>query len=284
MERKETINPIRIGSDIWFGEENAERPRKLSLYPHRLIGGVFALVTEGSANIIINIGDYEVSKGVFIIIAPESIVQIVRKSNDFSAFYIAFSPDFLARTFLKQSMSPFFTSINQSPVLMPDENPKSILLPDYIALLRKAYEQEKENSPSMALRSLAVSLMYELNSIYESRRNDMETSRISRKSALYRQLISLIVKHYNKERSIAFYAGALCLTPKYLSAAILEVSGRRVSDLICKAVIMDAKSQLKSSNLTVSQISESLNFPDASLFCKYFRKHTGMTPAEYRRS
>jgi len=284
MRGKDTINPILIGNDIWFGEENAERPRELSHYPRRIMGGVFILVTEGSADIIINIGDYEVSKDAFIIVAPGSIVQIVRKSNDFSAFYIAFSPDFIARTFLTQSMSPFFTSINQSPVLMPDENPKSVLLPDYIALFRRAYEREKGNFYSMALRSLAVSLMYELNSIYKSRRNDAEISRIPRKSALYRQLISLIVKYYNRERSIAFYAGELCLTPKYLSAVILEVSGKHVSDLISRAVIMDAKSQLKSSDLTVSQISESLNFPDASLFGKYFKKHTGMTPAEYRKS
>ena len=45
---------------------------------------------------------------------------------------------------------------------------------------------------------------------------------------------------------------------------------------------MDAKSQLKSTNRSVQEISDSLNFANMSFFGKYFKRYTGMSPLEYR--
>ena len=66
------------------------------------------------------------------------------------------------------------------------------------------------------------------------------------------------------------------------SFSIKEVRGKSALDLINEAVILDAKAQLKNSDLTILQISDTLNFTNPSFFAKYFKKHTGMTPKEYR--
>lgn len=47
-------------------------------------------------------------------------------------------------------------------------------------------------------------------------------------------------------------------------------------------IIMNAKAQLKSTRLPVKEIAFSLGFNNLSFFNKYFRKHVGMTPQEYR--
>ena len=90
------------------------------------------------------------------------------------------------------------------------------------------------------------------------------------------------LKNYREERIISFYADKLCISAKYLSVAIKEVRGKSALDLINEAVILDAKAQLKNSDLTILQISDTLNFTNPSFFAKYFKKHTGMTPKEYR--
>ena len=62
------------------------------------------------------------------------------------------------------------------------------------------------------------------------------------------------------------------------------MTGKTVSEIIASIVIMDAKAQLKSTNQTIQEISYSLNFPNVSFFGKYFKRHVGMSPKEYRNS
>jgi len=95
---------------------------------------------------------------------------------------------------------------------------------------------------------------------------------------------ALLRKHYKEERSISFYADKMCMSPKYLTSTIKKLTGKSVMMWIHDAVISIAKVELKSSDKTVLQISDQLNFADASLFCRFFRKYTGMSPKEYRES
>lgn len=83
---------------------------------------------------------------------------------------------------------------------------------------------------------------------------------------------------------MAFYARELCLTPKYLSSVVKKTTNRTVTEWINETVVLDAKTQLKSSQMTVQQIANYLNFPTPSFFGRFFKKHTGMTPKAYRLS
>ena len=79
-----------------------------------------------------------------------------------------------------------------------------------------------------------------------------------------------------------FYADKLCLTPKYLSSVIHEVSGKFAGEWIDDHVVTLAKSLLTSSMKTIQEISYDLNFTTPSSFTKYFKRITGDTPREYR--
>jgi len=76
----------------------------------------------------------------------------------------------------------------------------------------------------------------------------------------------------------------MCLTPKSLTSTIKKLTGKSVLKWINDAVIISAKTLLKSTDKTALQISEELNFPDCSLFCRFFKKQTGMTPGRFRAS
>jgi AraC-like DNA-binding protein len=78
------------------------------------------------------------------------------------------------------------------------------------------------------------------------------------------------------------YADQLCLTPKYFSKVIKDNSGASASEWIDNYVILETKALLKSTNMTILQISDELNFPSQSFFGKYFKRVTGMSPKSYR--
>ncbi|MCD8260826.1 MAG: helix-turn-helix domain-containing protein [Bacteroides sp.] len=94
----------------------------------------------------------------------------------------------------------------------------------------------------------------------------------------------LIFKHYRNERSVSFYAEKLFITPNYLSEAVKQATGKKVTDLVAGAILLDAKAQLKSTTHTIQQISDSLHFPNPSFFAKYFKKYVGVSPKVYRES
>lgn len=81
-----------------------------------------------------------------------------------------------------------------------------------------------------------------------------------------------------------YYADKLCITPKYLTIITRQISGRNATSWITHTAILNAKSLLTGTRLTVQQISNKLNFPNPSFFGQYFLRHTGMTPKEFRRS
>ena len=83
-------------------------------------------------------------------------------------------------------------------------------------------------------------------------------------------------------RSIAYYAKLLCISPKHLSATIKIMSGQTASEWIDNYVIIAAKAMLRSSSKTIQQISNDLNFSNQSFFGKFFKKYVGVSPTEYR--
>ncbi|MFV0538448.1 MAG: helix-turn-helix domain-containing protein [Dysgonomonas sp.] len=74
------------------------------------------------------------------------------------------------------------------------------------------------------------------------------------------------------------------MTSKYLSSLIKEQTGRTAFAWINEIIISSIKHILKTTDKTILQISEDFNFPNASFFGRFFKKHTNMTPVEYRES
>lgn len=112
---------------------------------------------------------------------------------------------------------------------------------------------------------------------------DRPTGASERQLELYHRFIRLVKENFLQQRSIAFYAGELCVSPNYLSRVVRSAGGRSVHEWIRDYVILEAKALLASGNHPVNQVSEMLNFPNPSFFSKYFRENTGMTPSAYRK-
>ena len=104
----------------------------------------------------------------------------------------------------------------------------------------------------------------------------------NRAEEYFRQFTELLGEHYKHERSVGFYARQLCITPKYLTTLIKRISGKSVSEWIDNYVILEAKTLLKYSNMSVQEIAYYLNFPNQSFFGSYFKRNAGMSPSQYK--
>ena len=94
--------------------------------------------------------------------------------------------------------------------------------------------------------------------------------------------MQLIDTHYMHERGVRFYADRLCLSPKYLTQLVKSVSGSTVQQLVFKAITKKAVYLITSTDKSIKEISDYLNFPNASAFGTFFKKQVGVSPINYR--
>ena len=160
------------------------------------------------------------------------------------------------------------------------------MLTSYALMLRKL-ELEKEKSGELDAycvheqKLLLMAVTYRLCSIF-SASFKAAGKEMERKIAIFESLVLLIEKNYMRERSVAFYADELCLTPKYLSVLVKSVCGQTVQQLLFKAMIRRSIYLMKNTTKTIQQIANELSFPNASAFGTFFKKHTGLSPKHYR--
>ena len=94
--------------------------------------------------------------------------------------------------------------------------------------------------------------------------------------------LRLLPQHFAEHHNIGFYADALHISPVYLSRVVRQVAGRTVIDYVNQFLVMEASFLLRTSQLSIIQIAERLQFSDLPSFSKFFSRMKGMSPREYR--
>jgi AraC-like DNA-binding protein len=100
---------------------------------------------------------------------------------------------------------------------------------------------------------------------------------------LSKRFLELVKENFRTERQLKFYADHLFITPRYLSRIVKDCTGSSAADWIERYVVLEARALLKSTNMTIQQVSDELNFPSQTFFGKYFKRRVGMSPKQYRR-
>ena len=266
-----------------FGFVNSFRKMEATLFsigqPYRIQEGRIIFVNQGSARVLINLIEYTIRQTHFSVITPNSIVQIIEISPDFDMQMMAMNQDFLPIS----GKEDFFSYLlhHQKNILLL-LSPQEVLQTEYSFTLMWNILQEPTFRRE-AIRHLLASLLYYIEYIAQSNML-MNPVRLTRQEDIFQRFISLVNACSKKERNVNFYADKLCLTPRYLNTVVRQASQQTVMDWINQSIILEAKILLKHGNRLVYQISDELNFPNPSFFCKFFKRMTGMTPHEYQNS
>lgn len=106
----------------------------------------------------------------------------------------------------------------------------------------------------------------------------------SNKESIAFRFAMLVYEHYQNHKEMAFYADKLCITPQYLTRTIQEVNGQSARELLADHVVLEVKALLRDANLEIKDIVRQTGFSNQSSLSRFFRRYTGMSPTEYRRT
>ena len=261
-------------------------------YPCRLDGNVMLFCISGSIRLSVNLNEYEIKEGELIICMAGDLVRVSRPDasvyGEMHFIMLVMSHGFASdlRIDFKRILNEGIIPLN-TPVIRLNETVREIL-GDHLKLIAKIASGKGELYKD-SVRSLVSSLVSVLGSQWfsevdnlKSRRRVGSDARSYHKRLIFEQFQRLVSENYSQQRQMAFYADKLCLSPKYLSKLVKEVSGKSGPDWIDSYVMLEAKHLLKYSHMPIKEIVYRLNFPNQTVFYKYFKAHTGMTPTDYR--
>lgn len=237
---------------------------------------------KGSIRLNINMDEYELSGGGQMLqLSPGQIVSIEDVSDDFDANVV-----FLSRHFIESMMvyisgsMPFRMNISHPVISTPSEEELQIEKMFFDAALY-VVNYSISQYRMQVMQHIMMAIFYASNA--PSKLNDNGERARTNADVLSKQFMELVQANFRKERQLKFYAEALCITPRYLSRVVKECTGASAADWIERYVVLEARALLKSTTMTIQQISDHLNFPSQTFFGKYFKRRAGMSPKEYRR-
>lgn len=263
---------------------NSASEMEIFRFPSRLNALIIGVGTEGETSLTSNLQEFRLKKDSLFIFSPKHILQ-VQSNNRFKAHLIVIAPDFLKRINIDtKRMMPLFLQFGSLPC-MELTQAESQSLRSFISMVEQELKGSETDFSSEIIGELIAATIYKVGDIlthYLTEHPEVDSPIHNRAEEYFRQFTELLGEHYKHERSVGFYARQLCITPKYLTTLIKRISGKSVSEWIDNYVILEAKTLLKYSNMSVQEIAYYLNFPNQSFFGSYFKRKAGMSPSQYK--
>ena len=249
-------------------------------YPFKIDVTTAMICTRGSLKGSVDMKRYTVQAPCFNVVLADQILQYEEISDDFEGLFIVISKRFSDSLFANvQERLPLFLSVKDNPTI-PLSKEGLDIMKAYYGMFHKIISQKNNPNRLEIVRHLTLAFFYHTGSQMHKLPSDEKKSK---QELLLKNFLDLVQKHYKRERSVDFYANKICLTPKYLSTVIRQTSGKTAGEWIDEYVVMEAKALLKSTKMTIQQISDELNFPSQSFFGKYFKRQVGISPKEYKK-
>jgi len=248
-------------------------------YPFKVDVTVAIICIRGTMEGAINLKSYSTTGACLITILPGQIMQYKSISEDFEGLFLIMSAKF-TNSLMPNATDrlPLHLSVRDNPAIPLDNEALQGMI-DYFNMLKRVIQVEDHPYQIEVARHLTLAFFYGAGAVFHK---IAEKPKMSHHETLVEKFLHLVQTNYKEQRGIEFYATKLCITPKHLSKVIKASGGKPPNEQIDEHVILEAKALLKSTNMTVEQISEALNFPSQSFFGKYFKRVTGMSPKEYK--
>ena len=281
---------IGMGDDFYIMDIKFSERNKILGHPCRFDGYMLLYCIKGNLRLNVNLTEFQIGDGMIFMNVPGNIIRVNElvdvQQKDLHYICIALSREFVQG--LHIDVNKMFNeglSMLENPSLRLKEGETQLLCRQIdliINVLKSDVLFKKE-----CVYSMLSSMFYIIMGVWGDRQsNDRSLGQVThtRSKVIFDQFIKLVSEYHTQYRNVGFYADKLCLTPKYLSKLIKGATGRSAPDWIDAYVILEAKNLLKYSNVTIKEVVYRLNFPNQSVFYKFFKARTGMTPTEYRNS
>lgn len=251
-------------------------PKDHSPYlPHRLSFYAILIIKDGEVNHIVDFKVHTLRKDDVMVISKGQTHAFDAYSK-YKGYLVVFTESFMqkymAQSTIAQINHLYNYFLNQEKINNPDRN----------QILLKMLTKELKSSSS-SLPNIIGSLL----SIYLLKLNE-ENIRLSQVSVDNKYLDYFdhfrlaVEQNYSKSRDAKVYASEISISYKHLNEVCKEVVKLTAKSFIDGYVVLEAKRMLVSTSLSVKEIAFEIGFGEPANFLKYFKKHTGLTPVEFR--
>lgn len=241
------------------------------------------LILSGSLTLVVDNVTYvcSPSTGNYVDCKPMNVVSDLRFSEDFDGFIVSISKELMDH--FSDGVRPMLTqaiSLREKPVLTIDCKEVRLLVSCMVQTIKSKNRKENYFVEQITQSWLKIFISESMNIIYSSKRF-LTAEPANRKESLCNSFVELLVDNVIEHHDVEFYANKLCITPRYLSTITQEILSLSPSEMIADELMSKSLILLRSSK-TLKEIADELNFSDQASFGKFFKKHTGRTPAAFR--
>ena len=244
---------------------------------------ILFLCINGCAEVYVNMQKKKFRKGDLLILTSDVYFTVSYLNDGFECRYVALSEDMLESAYYKISSDVLWDYLHYSPILRPD-GMQYELLQGWFDQIEWIYtnvgETEQKTLTNNNVYNLFVAINIELNKYSAG----LKLKRKDRAWAITCRFWSLIAEHATSERCVRFYADLLNVTPDYLNKVCRKAYNMSPQGLIHQQLIVELKSYLSDTQLSVSEIAMKMRFEDVSYMCRFFKRNTGFTPLQFRHS
>jgi len=239
-----------------------------------------SLCLDGECRFTVDTVEHTVRPYDIVIVGDGQTVSGVCESVGYRSIGLAMSYDFFNELVKGvRGLSSLFLFAKSHPVyrLTPDEADSII---EYYTLIRRKADNSGHKFRRETVQLLIATMICDISNVVERILSSGKPNK--RGEQIFMNFIKLVELHFRHERRVAWYAEALCLSPKYLSEAVKGISRRTPNEWIDYYVMLELRVLLRNTAYSVKEIALRMNFSSQSFLGKYFKEHTGMSPMEYR--
>ena len=271
-------NEYRADSDFVIKTlDDSNIPQRMKS-PHRNNGYKVALLTEGTINAEVDFEKFTAKAPAILFSLPEQVIQVTSYTNH-KMIHIAFSKDYLIND-IKSTLSCWECMFSQ--MIIPVEEEKDLAeLNVYIKLMQREFFELREQK-DMVIRNLLNAFL-----VAAARLGTCETHLTTINTSQHKilqQFRMMLEDQFLSCTHVSEYADMIYITPGHLNDTIKTITGKTAKQMIDERRITEAKRLLYWEGLTVKEIATHLNFEDDAYFNRFFKKHTGKTPALFQKN
>lgn len=271
----------RITDGIWF-LEGLQDIQKVSTFSAIKMEHN-AIIHCRKGRLLLEIGggkQLKAHEGQLILIPTEKLLHPMMVSTDVEVSSLIVS-DKMLRTILGPQIGIWNSAIYMQETFVIDGKRWTNILRDHSLAIFQGGDLKLGSEITMSFLRTLLLIVCEQLLRQESTSKAIDTS-TDRDKEIFNQFLILLGHEQHKRRQVSYYAERLYITPKYLSTVCTRVSGKSPMRWITDSVMEQCYTLLKTTNMSIKEISNQMGFPNPSFFGQYFRDEAGMTPLEYR--
>ena len=255
--------------------------------PQVLNYGAILICRTGKGVLNVNYKDWDIFEGAVITVFPNDVVKLDTDNNahtdgvDFQVEILKYSASLLREASLQLEQT-VYSSLREDRCRQ-DSPVVTNIINSMFALLRVYFDQADCTCiPQLVLcqlKSFFIGFHEYLQRNPECRPDEVKSYRVRK---LFNHFMMLMERDYRLSRDVSYYARLMNITPKYLTNIVRQVTDHTPKSIIDQYVILQIKMQLQRTTQSIKEIAWEYHFADTSFFCRYYKKHTGVTPQQER--